>query len=55
MTSEESYKKYICVNCKNKTTDLCEIRRRYDNTVYCNSYDSSTEKKKKMAVNWQKW
>lgn len=29
MTNEERYKKYIqehCKNCKNRKTDLCEIR-----------------------------
>lgn len=49
----DTYKKHICSNCKNKHTDLCEIKRRYDNTLYCNSYDKEKEFEKKIpAVSW---
>lgn len=42
----EAYKKYICPNCKNKDKYLCNIRYRYDNTLYCTGYDSNIEKRK---------
>lgn len=54
-TIEEIYVESICTNCKNKSTELCEIKRRYDNTVYCENYDRGKEKRKKAPVHWQKW
>ena len=54
-TQEQSYIEYICSNCRNKHTDLCEIRTRYDNTMYCSSYDAIIRRKKKTPVNWQEW
>ncbi len=45
----EAYKKYICPNCKNKDKYLCDIRYRYDNTLYCTGYDTNIEKRKKIA------
>lgn len=44
-TAEETYIQYLCKNCKNKQTDLCCIRRRIDNTLYCNSYEKDKEVK----------
>lgn len=44
MTNEERYKKYMqehCPNCKNKNTDLCDIRIIvHDDIIYtkCNHY-----------------
>lgn len=38
-TAEETYVQYLCKNCKNKHTDLCCIRRKIDNTLYCESYE----------------
>jgi len=55
MTIENIYIKYICSICNNKETDLCEIRRRYDNTLFCVNYSTDIVKKKKQPVNWQKW
>lgn len=43
MTIYKAYKKYICVNCKNKHEDLCDIRRRYDGTLYCCNYIKDKE------------
>ena len=37
-TTYESYKKHVCKECKNKATDKCNIKRRYDGTLYCYSY-----------------
>lgn len=38
-TTEEAYIEYICSHCKNKPYDLCEIRRKYDGTMYCDGYE----------------
>ena len=37
-TTEEAYTEYICPHCDNKDIELCEIRIRYDGTMYCNGY-----------------
>lgn len=55
MTIEQTYIKYICSICKNKETDLCCIRYKYDNTMCCENYSTTLEKKKKMPANWQEW
>ncbi|MCI8482225.1 MAG: hypothetical protein HFJ27_03990 [Clostridia bacterium] len=47
MTTEEAYIKHICSNCTN--TEECEIRTRYDNTIFCKGYKNKTPKKKKNA------
>ena len=44
MTTEQTYIKYICSICKNKETELCCIRRRYDNTMCCENYDKRLSK-----------
>ena len=46
MTTEQVYIKYICSICKNKQSDICCIRRRYDNTMCCNSYVTTLVKKR---------
>ena len=41
-TNETIYATYIrqiCKNCKNKTTNLCEIRKKMDNTIKCENYE----------------
>ncbi len=43
MTTEEAYIKHICSNCTN--TEECEIRTRYDNTMYCKGYKKRLEHK----------
>lgn len=55
MTIEQTYIKYLCSICKNKEADTCCIRRKYDNTLYCNSYESNVIKRKKIPSNWQGW
>lgn len=63
MTQEERYKKYIkenCKNCKNKTTDICEIRiLQIEDTIItkCENYerDKETKPRKKAIQYWQKW
>lgn len=42
-TAEETYVQYLCRNCKNKHIDLCCIRRKIDNTLYCESYKKDKE------------
>ena len=31
----QNYIKINCINCKNKSTDLCEIRRNIDGSLQC--------------------
>lgn len=31
----QNYIKINCINCKNKSTDLCEIRRNIDGNLQC--------------------
>ena len=31
----QNYIKINCINCKNKSTDLCEIRRNIDGNIQC--------------------
>lgn len=31
----QNYIKTNCINCKNKSTDLCEIRRNIDGNLQC--------------------
>ena len=31
----QNYIKNNCINCKNKSTDLCEIRRNIDGNLQC--------------------
>jgi hypothetical protein len=51
-TSIEAYVEYLCSICKNKQTDMCCIRRKIDNTMYCSSYESNVVKRKKTSSNW---
>lgn len=37
--SYERFLEEICSNCKDKEKKDCEIRRRIDNTVYCEFYE----------------
>ena len=62
MTNEQRYQKYIkehCNKCKNKETDLCDIRIFVlDNTVCtkCMYYERKDKsEKKKQPASWQKW
>ena len=38
-TIEQTYKRVLCRNCKNKHTYLCEIRRCIDGTYRCVYYE----------------
>lgn len=62
MTNSERYQKYIkehCKKCKNKESDLCNIRIFViENTVCtkCAYYEREEKReKKKHPSNWQKW
>ena len=46
MTIEQIYTKYICSNCINPNDEECEIKRRYNNTVFCKGYKNKTPKKR---------
>lgn len=35
----ETYVENLCKNCKNKDTDLCDIRKTYKGTVRCVYYE----------------
>ena len=61
MNDLERYEKYVkehCNHCKNKDTELCEIRiADYNDIVVtkCVYYDSELQKRKKPVSLWQKW
>ena len=51
----EAYTKRICINCKNRGTNLCNITKRTDGTLCCVYYEKDKETegykdKKKMTV-----
>ncbi len=51
----EVYRDNLCKNCKNKTSDLCEIKRLIDGTVKCMYYEregrhQGYKEKKRMTV-----
>ena len=41
----DTYARTICVNCKNRNTDLCEVRKTVDNTFRCIYYEKEKENK----------
>ncbi len=57
MTNEERFKKYIqenYKNCKNRTTDLCDIREKMDGTLKCIYYEREKKQegyKDKIKIN----
>lgn len=59
MKLDKLYKKYIetqCVNCKNKKTDLCEIRiTQIDKTIYtkCVYYEKDKDLSKPKRILWR--
>ena len=63
MTDKQRYEKYKnehCKNCKNRNTDLCEIRISQINDITntkCEYYKNESPKpwKKKPIGSWQKW
>ena len=50
----ERFKEEICSNCKNKEKADCEIRKRIDETLYCEFYEreryNETKKEKKEKL-----
>ena len=48
----ERFIEEICSNCKDKEKKDCEIRRRLDETLYCELYERANrpEKKKKQYM-----
>lgn len=51
----EVYRDNLCKNCKNKTSNLCEIRQLIDGTVKCTYYERKEKlkgykEKKRMTV-----
>lgn len=51
----EVYRDNLCKNCKNRTSDLCEIRQLIDGTVKCIYYERAEKmkgykEKKRMTV-----
>lgn len=51
----EVYRDNLCKNCKNKTSNLCEIRQLIDGTVKCIYYEREEKlkgyrEKKRMTV-----
>lgn len=49
-TIHETYTRTLCINCKNRNTDLCEIRKDIEGTLKCRYYekDKNTEGYKKF-------
>jgi len=47
----EYYVEKLCITCNNKlnTDDLCNIRKRIDNTVKCNNYERCMTNKCKIC------
>lgn len=43
----ERFLEEICSNCKDKEKKDCEIRRRLDETLYCELYERANRPKKK--------
>ena len=37
-TIYETYTRTLCINCKNRNLNLCEIRKRIDGTLKCCYY-----------------
>ena len=35
----DTYTRTICINCKNRNIDLCEVRKTVDNTFRCIYYE----------------
>lgn len=46
----ETYVRVICVNCKNKNTNLCCIRRTIDNKALCLHYKKDKEAEKYKVI-----
>lgn len=41
----DTYARTICVNCKNRNTDLCDVRWTIGNTLKCVYYEKEKENK----------
>lgn len=46
IVSDKEYMEKMCKNCKNKKSNLCEIKRLLDNSVNCVYYEDTKEKEK---------
>ena len=48
----ERFLEEICINCKDREKKDCEIRKRTDETLYCENYERANrpEKKKKPEI-----
>lgn len=44
IVSDKEYMEKMCKNCKNKKSNLCEIKRLLDNSVNCVYYEDTKEK-----------
>ena len=42
----QNYIKINCINCKNKSTDLCEIRRNIDGELQCINFEEEKKENK---------
>ena len=51
-TIYETYIRQICSNCKNRKTNLCEIRKDINETLKCSYYtkDKETEGYKRKSI-----
>lgn len=39
----ETYTRTICTNCRNRNTDLCEVRKTVNNTFRCIYYEKEKD------------
>lgn len=52
MSILDDYKKIICPGCKNRKTDLCEIKHTVDGSVRCIYYEKDKESFNKVNINY---
>jgi hypothetical protein len=55
-TIHETYTRILCSNCKNRYKCQEELRKRLDNTIRCDKYETENKiQRKKQPANWQVW
>lgn len=55
-TIYETYTRTVCSICKNKKNCNEELRKRIDNTLQCEKFETTFVKRKVSSIDyWQKW
>lgn len=39
----DTYVRTVCIHCKNKNTDLCDVRRNIERKLQCTFYEKKVE------------